>query len=189
MKNEIEEIMEKFKDFTYGFRVLVLTQRGKEGGPGRDRQGKNDRKISRNPDEFRICLESLLKKKNGQTEELRIYSSANARDFNKALRNFKYKILEADYYDQDSKEHFYLDIKNRWVGALAEPTSRSETKFLIDIDPEDDEQAIREQLCSINAEILFEYPTKNGRHIITKPFNPNLVKAEIKKDGMILLSF
>lgn len=181
-----EQIMNKFKDFTYGFRILILTHRGKEGGPGRDRLGKNQRKISRNPEEFKNALDFLLSKKE---KDLRIYSSVNARDFNKAVRNFKYKMLEADYYDQDSKERFYIDIKNRFIGALAEPTSRAETKFLIDIDKEDDEKKIREELKAENVEILFEYPTKNGKHIITKPFNSNKVKAEIKKDAMILLDF
>jgi hypothetical protein len=184
--NREEQIMDKFKDFTCGFRILVLTHRGKEGGPGRDRLGKNNRKISRNPEEFKSALISLLKEKG---KDMRIYSSVNERDFNKAVRNFKFKMLEADYFDQESKERFYVDIRNRWIGSLAEPTSRKETKFLIDIDEEDNEEDIKEQLKKVEVKILFEYPTKNGKHIITKPFNPNEVKAEIKKDAMVLLDY
>ncbi len=70
-----------------------------------------------------------------------------------------------------------------------DPASREDTKLLIDIDAEDDEEAIRKNLTVLNVWIRLDYPTKNGRHIITEPFNPALVPvAEIKKDGLLLFA-
>jgi hypothetical protein len=169
----------------------MLILRGKEG----DRVAK--RKISRNKEEFiKIVDEFELMRKPGE----RIYSSVNSRDMNKAIREFKRRSLEADYYDQNNKEDFYYDIQNRWISCIMSPNCKAESNFLIDIDNviiDDldislDISIIKEHLEQIKTEILFEYPTKNGYHIITNPFNPALWNdefGEIKKDSLILISF
>ena len=52
------------------------------------------------------------------------------------------------------------------------------------------EEAIRKGLRDLNVCILFDYPTKSGRHMVTEPFNPALLPAaEIKQDGLLLLSY
>jgi len=78
------------------------------------------------------------------------------------------------------------------------PSSRTETKFLIDIDDiiktkeNWDISEVEKHLEEINVKIILKYPTKNGFHIIVEPFNPNEWNSEfgeIKKDGLLLLSF
>jgi hypothetical protein len=63
-------------------------------------------------------------------------------------------------------------------------------EVLIDIDEGDDKAAIRASLTALHVRTLLDYPTKNGRHIVTEPFNPALLPAaEIKNDGLLRLSF
>jgi hypothetical protein len=70
----------------------------------------------------------------------------------------------------------------------------NERLFLIDADDIIGRDVCGEVLkhCEeLGVEILKSYRTKNGWHIITKPFNPSLWKheSEIKKDALILLAF
>jgi len=192
MSYEAEDIMKKFDSFTDGIRMLMLTQRNKEGGKSNKPDRMAKRKISLNKKEFREILEEFLTIKNdlASDRKLRIYSCVNKRSFEKGIREFKRQQLEADYYDKESKYQFYLDIKNRFLGSLMKPSSRAETKFLIDIDKGDDEREIKKKLKHLGVKILLEYNTKNGKHIITEPFNPSKVpEAEIKKDALLLLSY
>ena len=78
------------------------------------------------------------------------------------------------------------------------PNARAETKFLIDIDnvvitdTETYPDEVIKHLKDIKVKIFMVYRTKNGFHIITEPFNPNLFNyefGEIKKDGLLLLSY
>ena len=133
MTNEIDTIIKKFKGFTDGVRMIMLTQRSKEGGKMNNPDKVSKRKISSNSIEFEAILEEFLEIKNSFPEkQLRIYSSVNQRNFEKGMREFKRQQLEADYYDHESKCNFYLDIKNRFLSSLMKPSSRAETFFLID---------------------------------------------------------
>lgn len=187
MKNNIPDT---FKD---GVRLIMLTLRSKEGGKSNNPDRVARKRLSNSIEEFDKIIsefEELSKKSN---ESLRIYSSVNKRDINKGIRNFKRLQLEADYWDIDSRNEFYLDIKNRWISSIMQPNCRENTNFLIDIDGDiDDYMRIKLNLLNLSIDIIFEYPTKNGFHIITKPFNPSLLTVErdhIKKDGMILLDY
>jgi len=200
MTNEIDTIMEQFNDFVDGVRMIMITQRSKEGGKMNNPDKVSKRKISSNRIEFEAILKEFLEIKNLFPEkQLRIYGSVNERNFEKGIREFKRRQLEADYYDHESKCNFYLDIKNRFLGSIMKPGARVETKFLIDIDDipsywtnELYIKSIEEHLKKIGAEIIKKYQTKNGVHIITKPFNPSLFNGkfgEIKKDALLLLSY
>jgi len=191
LKQRIKEIMKRFEGFTDGVRMIMLTQRNKEGGRSNKPDRGAIRKISRNREEFEKILNELLDIKERHPEKtLRIYSCVNKRDIEKGIREFKRRQLEADYYDKESRIRFYLDIKNRFLSSLMIPQSRAETKFLIDIDEDDDESQIKMKLRKLGIKILLEYKTKNGKHIITEPFNPALLpKAEIKKDALLLLDY
>lgn len=181
-----KKIFEKFGnyDITSGYRLLILIDR--------DIQKRNRdasiKKISRNKEEFIEALEFLLKnKKEGE----RIYSCVNERDINKAIRIFKQNQLDADYYDDESKYSFYLDIKNRWISSMMKPQAKKTSYFLLDIDTKDKEELadIKNRLCKISANYV-RYETKNGYHFICPPFNPELLAGvEIKKDGMLLLDY
>lgn len=188
-----QEILEQFSD---GVRMLMLCRRNKEGKETNKTDRANLRRITTNSEEFFKVLKEFQDIKNKSEESLRIYSCVNKRDINKAIRNFKYEQLEADYYDEDSRNNFYLDIKNRWISSLMKQNCRIETLFLIDIDDiigeTKDISLVEKHLKEIGVEIVSKYQTKNGVHVITKPFNPNLFNSEfgeIKKDGLLLIDF
>ena len=195
-----EKILEQFSD---GVRMIMLCQRNKEGRNTNKTDRASIRKISTNKEEFLKIYNEFLEIKNNSKEPLRIYSSVNKRDINKAIRTFKFEQLEADYYDEESRNNFYFDIKNRWISCLTQQKCKLESNFLIDADFEFDKESkeilnktiledVRTSLKDLNVEILLEYPTKSGFHLVTKPFNPSLFPpalGEIKKDALLLLSF
>lgn len=190
-----ETIFDNFKEFSTGYRCMFLIQRHKEGGETNN--SKLTKKITRNSDEWILALKELLKIQMSSPLPLRIYSSVNERNFNKAIRKFKYEQLDADYFDQIQKENFYLDIKNRFIGCLMQPQQKATSYFLFDCDnventPEhinDIENFYRD----IGYNFIKTYPTKNGHHIITKPFNYTKISfpknTELKKDALLLLSY
>ncbi|MHA1329585.1 MAG: hypothetical protein ACTSR2_00775 [Candidatus Hodarchaeales archaeon] len=175
----------------------MLTLRGKEGGKSDKPDRVAIKRISRNKEEFLdILKEFLIQKKILKDFPLRIYSSVNKRDLNKAIRKFKERQLEADYYAGKDRESFYIDIWNRWISCLMNPSSRAETKFLIDIDEKEKKDLIKDKLRELNIITYLEYPTKHGIHLITQPFNPKLItdsklisEEDIKKDALLLLDF
>jgi len=194
MKKDIEEILEQFNGFTDGVRMLMLTQRNKEGGKSNRPDRASKRKISTNAKEFKEILASFLETQQSfPKEQLRIYSSVNKRNFEKGIREFKRQQLEADYYDDESRQRFYFDIKNRFLSSIMKPASRAETFFLLDCDNLTKKTVGKaiDRLDEIT-DVVLHYKTKNGYHIITKPFNPNLFNkefGELKKDALLLLSF
>jgi len=193
MRTKEEEIIEYFKDFTEGIRMIMLIHRGKEGGKNNQTDRFSKRKISTNKEEFGNILKEFLEEKRLSKLPLRIYSSVNKRDFEKGIREFKRQQLDADYYDKESRYKFYLDIKNRFLSSLMRPSSRKETKFLIDCDT-----ATKKSIGDIIDEaekitnVILHYKTKDGYHLITEPFNPNEWNkelGEIKKDALLLLDY
>lgn len=194
-KNMKREIIEQFSD---GIRMLMVCQRNKEGRPTNKTDRASRRKISKNSKEFFEILEEFKNIKEESMEKyripMRIYSCVNKRDIKKAIRNFKQEQLDADYYDEESKYGFYFDIKNRWLSSLMKQNCRTETQFLIDVDKPELYSIFKviNHLEEIGVEIIVSYETKNGYHIITKPFNPNLFNSEfgeIKKDALLLLDY
>lgn len=192
IKKEAKYIFDEFKDYTDGYRVLFLIHRNKEGGDTNNTKYK--KVITRNSSEFLKELEEMVKTKKESDIPYRIYSSLNERNFNKAIRQFKFEQLEADYYDQVQKENFYLDVKNRFIGCLMQPPQRQTSLFLFDVDNEEGKDVCGETLQAlVGVDIVKLYPTKNGWHIITKPFNYTQIKlpknVEIKKDALLLLAY
>ena len=187
---KIEKIFEKFGNFdiTSGYRMLMLIQRGKEDGENQGKDKRILRKISRNEEEFLKILNEFLEIKK---DNERIYSCVNERDIDKAIKIFKQKQLDADYYNIESKNSFYLDIKNRWIGSVMKPRAKKTSYFLLDIDTKDKKELddIKKRLCKISSNYV-RYETKNGYHFICPPFNPELLAGvEIKKDGLLLLDY
>ena len=194
---KIEKIIKQFKNFMDGYRFIMLIHRNKEGGKSNRPQKNGTKRITKNKEEFIETIEELQKLKEESKVPMRIYSSVNARDIEKGIREFKRKQLDADYYDIESKHGFYLDIKYQWISSLMKPNSRAETNFLIDLDGDEVGKykfLINEKIEELKVKILLNYPTKNGWHIITKSFNPNdlVIRGftkEINKDGLLLLDF
>jgi hypothetical protein len=193
---EAERLSQEFIDFRHGVRTLFLIQRHKEGGETNN--SKLIKKITRNTVEWQEALEELLVEKYSSPLKLRIYACVNDRNFNKAIHKFKVEQLEADLYDQEQKENFYLDIRNRFIGCLMQPPQRASSLFLFDCDdvenPTDEHfNDIENFYAGIGDNHIKTYRTKNGNHVITKPFNYTKLKlpakTELKKDGLLLLSY
>lgn len=188
-------IYDEFKFFTDGVRVMFLIHRNKEGGETNNTKVR--KVITRDSEEFRLELIKLIDEKERSELPYRIYSSVNARDIEKAIRQFKFEQLEADYYDDESRHGFYYDSKNRFVGALMTPSSRmkDQSYFIFDVDDEEGRDVMGDALSALGncgANIVIQYKTKNGWHIVTEPFNPNTFSCpgvEIKKDGLLLLAY
>ena len=200
MRNIIQ-IMDEFKDFTDGTRVLFLIWRNKDGAKV-SRNLKIRKLISSNEEEFEKCLEQLLDLRERYSEfPLRIYSSVNKRNVSKSIRKFREEQLANEYQSTKDIEQFYKDIKNRWISCLMRPSSRAETQFIIDIDNNNTDyvNTIEDEMLE-HTTIIKKYKTKNGYHLIVKPFNPNLIKSyskdgyirsdvSLKVDGLILLDY
>ena len=189
-----DKLLEQFSD---GIRMIMLCQRNKEGRDTNKTYRASLKKITTNKEEFIKVFEEFQEIKSKSDKPLRIYSCVNKRDIDKGIMNFKREQLETDYYNKESRDNFYFDIKNRWISCLMKQNARAETLFLIDIDDlicdnQPHIELIDSHLIEIGAEIVAKYPTKNGIHIITKPFNPNLFNSEfgeIKKDALLLLDY
>ncbi len=186
MNKKIEKILGKFGGFdvSTGYRMMMLIDRTKRG----NEKNRSIRKVSKNKEEFIKNLEFFLKLKKPHE---RIYSCVNERDVNKAIRIFKQNQLDADYQEEELRNNFYQDIKNRWISSLMQPQARKERWFLIDIDTKEKEEVdkIVYDLGQITRNYV-KYETENGWHIICSPFNPSLLPNEdIKKDGLVLLDY
>lgn len=190
---EANGIVGKFRHYTDGVRLVMVIYRAKEGAQSANND-KYRKYIVNGPDEYLKAIIKALEFCESKPEiPFRIYASVNSRNIKKAIHLFKQNQLDADYYDEDSKNNFYLDIKNRMISALMTPSSRAEGMFLVDCDSTEADHEAMGQLAELGVEILDHFPTKNGWHMITEPFNPNLFKpmkeVEIKKDGLLLLKY
>lgn len=189
---DTEYVFEDFKDFANGTRVMFLIQRHKDGGETNNT--KLTKLVSSNPQEFKKNLEKLMIEKYTTDLPLRIYSSANPRDMEKAIREFKRRQLDGDYANQETRHGFYLDFKNQFISCLMIPSSKADSSFIIDIDDKDQVPAVLKFCEENDVAILKSYATKNGWHTVTKPFNPDLLMriglkdVEIQKDGLLSLS-
>lgn len=191
-----KDIFEDFKQFTNGYRTLFLIQRHKEGGETHNSRLKKI--ITRDSTEYLAALTELLQEQMTSELPLRIYAAVNDRDFEKAIKKFKYEQLDADFFDEKSRHGFYLGIKDKFISCLMQPEQRKTNLFLFDCDKAEYEgkeiDIVGIMLQTIpNEHIIKQYKTKNGWHIITNPFNHTMydypTSVEMKKDGLILLAY
>jgi len=187
---EKERIMKLFSEFTHNLRIMFLILRHADGGASNNT--KIAKRIVSSPEEFGEALKNFLIQRQGNPL-LRIYLSANARDFKKGVRKFKYEMLDADDFEDKSKRAFYFGIKDRFIGCLSQPCSQADSRFLIDVDNLASMGEAEEKLKELGVEVVIKYRTRHGAHIITEPFNPNLFgqikDVEIKKNALLLLSY
>lgn len=179
--DDLETLPDRFKE---GYRQIMLMHRNKDGAHG-NAQRKCLKKTSQNKEDWLEIVREFKELKDTHYPNHRIYSSVNARDPLKAVREFKRRQLDHDYESTEKMMEFYADIQNRFFSCMMSPQCRAETLFLIDCDTPEEYQKAKERLHP--PLILFEYPTKNGMHIITHPFNPEAVKVDVKKDDLMLI--
>ena len=187
INKRVEQIMSEFNGYTGGCRLLMLMHRKKDGA---DRSTIMQRRvITNNSAEFEVELTKMVYEAAYSLEELRVYSSVNERDPEKAIREFKRRQLDMDYVKPEERMGFYMDIKNQWISCLMKPSNRIDTTFLVDVD-EDDDLELTERILAGVTRNFTKYKTKNGWHFLIQPFNPKIDPGlKIKKDGLILLYY
>jgi hypothetical protein len=193
LARKAKQIMEDFSEFTDGIRLVMLIHRAKEGAKSANND-KVHKVIVTSKKDFEKAVLAMLMTIRTQQMPYRIYASVGPRDMKKAIRKFKYEQLDADYYGEEDKESFYLDIFNRWFGCLAQPGSAAETYFVVDLDSKEEDTECLKVIdeAKLHDYVVKRYYTKNGVHIVMKPFNPALLGKfadHIHKDGLVLLHF
>lgn len=168
--------------FKQGFRGIMLLHRNKDGALG-NAQRKCIKRISSNITEWNEIVLSLYELKLKHYPEHRIYASVNERNIDKAIHEFQRRTVECMWGARAERDAFYCDIENRFFSCLMNPNARNCSNFLIDCDTPDE---YLEYYAKLTKDIIiYEYPTKNGTHIITKPFNPKDIQVPFKKDELL----
>jgi len=127
-------------------------------------------------------------------EDYSVYITYNPRSLIKALRLFKMRLVEWEFSAINSKNLTYClmhlkKLDREFISCLQKPEARSRKwHFLIDVDDASKLDLVREQIERLNLEVCAESRTKNGVHILVKPFNLELWKpiedVEVKRDGL-----
>ena len=192
LEQKVEEIMEEFSDFTDGTRVLLLLQRKKEGGSTQEHKRRRARYVTHNGDQFKSCLFQLLLLQATSAIDYRIYLSVSPRDIQKAEKEFKRLMLDVDFTGGENKQFFYEHLEDKWISALMSSNPmKDQGLFILDIDVPDNGQALR-WIEGNHVELVKQYRTKQGWHMVVKPFNRTLFPTEIgevKDDGLLLLAY
>jgi hypothetical protein len=194
---EKNRIVEEFKDFLDGARVLLLLHRSKDGGSNKEFKRRLLTFHTNTREELEESILKALILKNGyNTSDYRIYLTVNARDLRKAERLFKTRMVNIDFEGGENKQWFYERFNSKWISALTDNGSAVKNKFFkIDIDTPDHGEIIDKTLNWLkenNVEVVKTYSTKNGWHIITRPFNRSIFPKELgllEVDSLLLLSY
>jgi hypothetical protein len=179
-----QEIIEKFHNFTNGYRVSMLINRGMANTNKGSRRWVS-KLISSDPISLEKNIIQLLEHQHYiNNPDVRLYMCVNERNIERAITYFKHKQLDLKSVAEIDK--FYRNIHDSFCSALMNPECRKHSLFLIDWDNEKEPPPSFSRVYE-----LFRYKTPNGWHIITAPFNPELVEKfpeiEIKRDALLLL--
>lgn len=174
--------------FKEGVRVLMLINRGVQSSNKGSRRWVN-KIITTNPYEFDLAAHSLLEMQYYlDNPDIRLYCSVNPRKMDGAINSFMHAQLDVC---PDNEYNFYRRINDSFCSCLMKPQNKAERNFLIDIDTKDIEQITAWTIKNNHIPVLLYYPTPNGWHFITKPFDPALLievnNSEVKKDALMLL--
>jgi hypothetical protein len=187
-RQEAKAICDNFKDFIDGVRVLMLIHRSKDGAKNSTRHQRMV--VTKDSKNFEETLAEFLDEKKRSKDNLRIYSTANSRSLKKSVMDLKIRQIEVDYSPDDVFNDFCLSIKNRFISCIMQPKNRNQGFFVMDIDnPMTLDMALAKISKFKEIDVVLQYPTKNGWHIVTHPFNPNIIDIPVNKDGLLLLSF
>jgi hypothetical protein len=194
VNEEVEDIKARFEGFLDGTRVFLLMLRSKDGGHNKEFKRRAMTFVSHSVDQAEGVIRKLLILKNNSVDPYRLYVTLNSRNLVKAERNFKKRMLEMDFNNDENKKIFYERLEHKWMGCMMEPSARETSFFMIDIDnDENGKSTLDEAIKAIpgGVKVFKTYKTKNGYHAITAPFNPILYTGpgEVKKDAQLLLSF
>jgi hypothetical protein len=175
---------------------MFLMHRNKDGGHNKEHKRIFGYGVYYDHDGFVALLRTLLVLQRLYSEKVptRIYISVNRRDISKAARTLHTTLVDAIYAGEENRMHVYRGILKNSRSTLMQPYCRAETMFLIDVDNTEGVDVHGNALkwfAENGVEIIHQRPTKNGWHVLTKPFNPTTYPSnagEIKKDGLLNLS-
>lgn len=179
------------EEFMTGIRLILRCGRNKDGGARRPSRAV----AARNLPEFSAKLTQLI---DDLLPGERVYASVDERLFGVATRLFKERVLTIDYSGAREQEKFYFDLNKVWESCLGSPTARATKYFLFDLDSPEESALFDKTWPGVSSSpgtptILDDYPTKNGRHVVTTPFNPALLPAllqsKVQKNAMILWAY
>ena len=126
-------------------------------------------------------------------EDYSIYISYNPRSIKKGLYLLQQRLLnwQFELYKGNYTNYFFhiRKLHNEFVSCLQKPEAKSRKwHFLIDIDDLSKLEQVRTQIRKLGLTVVGESRTKNGLHILVKPFNLTLWKriedVEIKRDDV-----
>jgi len=160
------------------------------------------RKICRNMNDYITKLEELKLQCENRDLNFYLYVSVNPRDVTKAYKHFKKEMIGREnaalFNDNDEFYHYAKRIDQKWYTSLMKPQSKGTKRFLIDIDEVNEYVVdfVRDQLKYMRhpngyvPKIHYVKTTRNGYHMVTDPFNPQLLNVQkfdisIKKDGLL----
>jgi len=190
---QTQHLMEEFSDYTGGVRVVFLLHRGKEGGSNNHEYKRRSlRLITHNEKELKDAIRKCLTLQKTTHQECRVYMTVNPRSLRNGEYIFKKTQLETDFGDETGKRYFYERLEDKWISALVQgKPPKGCAKFILDVDERDNSKAL--SFCGENhIEIEKAYATKNGWHLIVKPFDVSICPreiADVQKEGLILLSY
>lgn len=183
--------MEDHEWYKHGIRCIFAINRKKDGGShGGIRHAS--KRISYDKHSFDEAVKDLeIECDKCEFKPYRIYSSVNPRNFQKASRAFRRKLIDVECESELQQLQIYAGYKNVFFSQLMKLEAADSKLFLIDLDIDDPYDAfeVYEDLIAIT-KVICTRTTPNGSHIICEPFNPALrPNLEIKKDASILVKW
>lgn len=155
-------------DLKSGTRVILLRERKKDGAGS----SRKLIRISSNEREWDEAVEELVwRMRPGE----RVYASLCARNVPAASRLLKHRIIDLE---TGSDPLFFEKLNTRWSSCLMNPSCELDKKWMFDCDNPDEYVQVAEALNSVGVPYE-EYATKNGRHVIVKPFNRTTVPFRV----------
>jgi len=107
-------------------------------------------------------------KEYGNTEHANLYLMVNPRDVRKGVRNLKTHLAIWEY---DQTFEPYQHLVSRWFSCLQKKSARSRREwYIVDIDIKD-ENVMLEACKAINNSDTHVFESRNGFHVLAKPFN------------------
>jgi hypothetical protein len=192
MTIKLEYIMSAFSDFTSGIRALMLIDRGESNTNKGSRRWIN-KLVSTNEIQFKSNLKKLLELQYYMNNpDVRLYSCVNPRKLDQSIKNFHHKLV--DLYTVQDKISFICRVNDKFCSSLMQPENKDSNLFLLDFDTKDfnDNANLIARMATLHINIIYSYPTPNGWHYVTDPFNPILLTGvddlQIKKDALLLLN-
>lgn len=158
--------------FEDGVRVIKRVARNKDAALKR----KPSVRVSRNRDEFVKYVSELI---DSMAPGERIYASCDPRDEDKAMRMFKQRMLDNDYVENPAD--FYYRTKGVWESCLDDPKCALTKLFLFDLDDQSQEDILVHTINLNKLTVVHSYKTKNGKHYILNPFNPQLLVHQLQE--------